>query len=245
MWPAKSSRKFNRLGFLEHLEELRQHLLIILAATGIFSVAAYFFSAQLINFLTAPLVRFNEAELYFQAPYEAFLVHLKVSLLAGVLAASPVFFAQLWFFVAPGLHRGERRLIFALIFASAFLFLIGAAFAFWAIVPLGLRVLLGFQTDFMKPLLGVSPYFSFLVGMIFACGITFDLPLVVLGLVWTKVLTAEMLGRSRKVVIVLILVLTAVLTPSPDPVGQILLAAPLVILYEGCVWIAKWLERKK
>ena len=238
MWPGKSSLKSNRLGFLEHLEEFRGRLLIILAAIGAFSAAAWFFSKPLIEFLALPLAELGEGELYFQAPYDAFLVHLKVSILAGLLLATPVLFTQLWLFAAPGLHQREKKILFPLVLISVFLFLAGAAFAFWGIVPFGLRFLLSYQTHSLRPLLSASSYFSFLIGMILASGITFDLPVAVLGLVRLGLLDAQALRIGRKAAIVLILVLTAVLTPSPDPVGQVLLALPLFLLYEACIWIA-------
>ena len=233
-----------RASFLDLLEELRWRILTSLMTIGIFSIVAWFFTKPLLDFLTQPLVRLAGSELYFNAPYEAFLVHLKVALLTGLLAGSPVFFAQLWLFVAPGLHRRERQIIFPLTLISVFLFLLGAAFAFWIVVPASLQFLLNFQTESMKPLLGIGPYFSLLIGMILAGGILFDLPVVVLGLVRAGVLGAEGLRRTQKEVIVGIFILAAILTPSPDPLGQLLLALPLVLLYEVSLRIAKWVEKK-
>ncbi len=246
LWPAKFSLKSNRQGFLDHLEEFRWRLLLILAAVAICSTLAYFFSQPLLNFLTLPLRSFpGESELYFQAPYDAFIIHLKVALLVGALFASPVFFLQLWFFVAPGLYREERHAFLPLVLGSVFLFLMGAAFAFWVVIPTGLRFFLSFESSALRPLLSAGPYFSFLSGTILVCGVAFDLPLVLLGLVKAGILTAARLASARKGAIVFIFILTAILTPSPDPVGQTLLALPMVLLYEGCVWAAKRMEWKK
>lgn len=216
-----------------------------LAAIFIFSFASYFFSKPLLEFLTLPLRQFGETALYFQSPYEAFLAHLKVSLLAGTLAAAPVFLIELWLFIAPGLHRREKKALFFLLSVSVLLFLIGAAFAFWILVPWGLRFFLGFQTYTLRPLLGIGPYFSFLAGMVLACGIAFDLPVVLLGLVGAGILKKEALRRSRKSVIVSLFILAAVLTPSTDPASQILLTLPLLLLYEACVLGAGWIEKRK
>lgn len=245
MWPAKSLRRSKRLEFLQHLEELRLRLLVSLGAVTLFSVIAYFFSTPILDFLTFPLREISSAELYFHAPYEAFVTHLKVALLLGVLAASPILFAELWLFLAPGLHQKEKKVFLPLIFASALFFLGGAAFAFWVMVPFSLKFLLNFQTVSLQPLLGVNSYFSFLGGMIIAFGILFDLPVVVLGLVKGGILTQESLREARKIAFVLIFVLAAVLTPSPDPFGQLLLAVPLLLLYEACVFAAKWMGKKK
>lgn len=248
LWPGKSSLRFNtnphRQGVLDHLEELRRRLLICLAALVIFSGAGWFFSKILLEFLMCPLADLQETELYFHAPYDAFLVHFKTALLAGALFSSPVFFSELWLFLAPGLHREERKIVFPLILLSIFLFAAGAAFALWVLVPAGLRILLAFQTETLKPLLEAGPYFSFLTGMMLATGIVFILPVLLLGLVRLRVLGAAALRSARRGVAILILILAAVLTPSPDPVGQILLALPLYLLYEVSVWAAGWLEKK-
>ena len=249
MWPGKSSPRFstnpNRLGFLDHLEELRSRLLIVLAAVAGLSVLAWFFSDSLLEFLALPLIDLGENELYFHAPYDAFLIRLKVSLLTGLLLSSPVFFTELWLFLAPGLHREERRIVFPLIGISAFLFLGGAAFAFGLLVPVGLGILLAFQTDSLRPLLEAGTYFSFIMGACLASGIFFCLPVVLLGLVRLRVLGVESLRSARKGVAVLILIAAAVLTPSPDPVGQVLLGLPLYLLYEASLWVAGRLERKR
>ena len=213
-----------------------------MAAIGIFSVAAWFFSKPLLEFLISPLRSRWNYTLYFHSPYEAFLTRLKVSLLSGILAASPVIFTELWLFAAPGLHRRERKTVFLLIFCSVLLFAVGAAFAYFLLVPWGLRFFLEFQTDSLRPLLSIDPYFSFLLGMVLACGIVFDLPVVVLGLVSAGILSAQSLRKARKGVIVLAFVVAAVITPTTDPVTQTLLSLPLILLYEICVWVAQWMK---
>ncbi len=258
-WHGKSSRKFNpwallnlpsrrsvsgRLSAFEHLEELRTRLLVILATVGFFSVAGYFFTEPLLEFLISPLRDLSNAELYFHAPYEAFLARLKVALLGGLVAGSPVLFAELWLFLAPGLRRRERKVVFLLIAISVLLFLLGAAFAFYVLVPMTLKFLLNFQTYSLRPLLGIDSYFSFLISVILACGIVFDLPVVLLGLVRGGVLSAQTLRGARKGVIVLVFIVAAILTPTPDPIGQVLLALPLIFLYEGCIGISRWVEKK-
>lgn len=249
MSPGKCSPRVDELqepeaSFVDHLEELRRRLLISLAALAAFSAASYFFSKPLVEFLATPLYRVHEAELYFQTPYEAFLTHLLVSVVGGALLASPVFFTQLWLFVAPGLHAKEKRVFVPLIVISTVLFLAGAAFSFWVLVPFGLQFLLSYQTDILRPLLGVGPYFSFLGTLILAGGLIFDLPVVVLGLVRAGLLSQQKLKDSRKFVVVGIFVVAAVLTPMPDPVSQLFLAIPLLVLFEVCVWCAKWVEKK-
>ncbi len=232
------------MDFLSHLEELRRRFLIALAAFFIAAAGSYFFSASILDFLTRPLDSFKEVQLIFQKPYEAFLIHLKAAALGGALLSSPVLFAQAWLFVAPGLYEKEKKLIFPLIIISAALFLTGAGFAYTAAIPLGLRFLLSFQTEKIQPMLGIDPYFSFLTGMILACGILFDFPVFIIGLVKLRVVKAAALAASRKIVIVFIFIAAAVMTPSPDPLSQILLAAPLLVLFEISVAVASSLEAK-
>ncbi len=207
-------------------------------------MAAYFFSGQILEFFLSPLKASGGYTLYFHSPYEAFLTRLKVSLLTGVLAASPVLFTELWLFVAPGLHRSEKKKIFILILSSVILFFAGVVFAFMFLMPFGLNFFLGFQTDTLRPLLGVTPYFSFLVGMIIACGIFFDLPIIVLGLVAAGVLNVEQLKKARKWVIVFFFLASAMITPTTDPVTQILLTVPLILFYEICILIGGRMRKK-
>jgi sec-independent protein translocase protein TatC len=183
--------------------------------------------------------------LYFQAPYDAFLVRLKASIFAGLFVSSPVFFLEFWLFLSPAFSRSYIVFFFPLVLACVFLFLAVSCFAFWGLLPVGLRFLLGFQTASLQPLLSAGSYFSFLIGMVLASGITFDLPVLVLGLVRVGLLDAAGLRAGRKGAAVVILVLTAVLTPSPDPIGQVLLALPLILLYEGTIWIAARMEKTK
>lgn len=213
---------------------------------AIFSAIAYFFSKPLLEFLLLPLRGLkSDYTLFFHSPYEAFLVHLKTAVLAGVMGAVPFFIIELWLFVTPGLHAKERRAAATLAFVSILFFLLGSAFAFWILIPLALGFFLDFQTPFIQPLLGIEPYFSFLVGMILVSGLLFDLPVVALGLVKMGILKTETLRNYRKGVIVSLFLLAAILTPSGDPASQILVALPLLLLYEACIWVARWVKPKK
>lgn len=234
-----------RASVLDHLEELRWRLLASLAAIGIVTLIATFFSKPLLDFLITPLRNLGDYTLYFHSPYEGFLTHFKVALLTGVIAASPVIFTELWLFVVPALHRKEKKLIATLVGASVILFLIGAALAFWVIIPWSLEFFLSFQSDSLRPILGVGPYLSFLVIMVLVTGAIFDLPVVLLGLVKAGLVDAPALRKARKAVILSIFILTAVLTPTTDPFTQIFLTAPLILLYEGSVFVAERMKKGK
>lgn len=230
--------------FLSHLEELRKRLLIAIGCFFSLAVLAYFFSGQLIDFLVAPLRRQQDAHLIFQTPYEAFLIHVKVAAVAGLLGSLPVLFWQFWIFVAPGLYDKEKKIFLPLIVVCSGLFLTGSAFAYYWVIPFGLNFLLSFQTESLRPFIGIAPYFSFLLGMLLAFGLLFDFPVVMLGLIRLGVLRAEAVAKARRIVVVLIFIAAAILTPSPDPVSQLLLALPLIVLFEISLVIARTTENK-
>lgn len=229
--------------FVPHLEELRRRLLVSLALFAAASTIAYFFSSSLIDFFTLPLKQHGDVQLFFQKPFEAFMTHLKVAALTGLVAASPFLLAQIWFFIAPGLYDREKKVFLPIILISAVLFLAGIVFAYTLVIPWGLGFLLSYQTESLKPLLGIGPYFSFLTGMLLAFGFLFDFPVFIVGLVKLGVVKTKTLAKARRAVIVIIFILAAILTPSPDPASQVLLAIPLVIVFEISLWVAGFFER--
>ncbi|MDP3920108.1 MAG: twin-arginine translocase subunit TatC [Candidatus Omnitrophota bacterium] len=231
--------------FLSHLEELRKRLIVSAIAFGLGAILCYFFSGRLIEYLIHPLHRFENAELIFQTPYEAFLTHLKVAGLGGLVLSSPVLFTQMWLFVSPGLYEQEKKSVIPLIVVSFLLFLCGTGFAYYLVIPLGLHFLLSFQTESLRPLLAIGPYFSFLIGMIIAFGVLFDFPVFIIGVVRLGITDSSTLRKARKTIIVIIFIAAAILTPSPDPISQLLLAVPLLVLFEVSLFIAKCIERQK
>jgi len=241
---VKSSLKPDE-SFISHLEELRHRLILSFIAFAVAAVASYFFSQEILDFLIQPLRQYEDIELFFHRPYEAFLTHLKVAALSGIVISSPFLFTQAWLFISPGLFDKEKKLLIPLILVSVCLFLTGVFFAHTVVLPFGLHFLLSFQTESLKPLLGIGPYFSFLTGMILAFGILFVLPVILLGLIQLEVIRTASLRRARKVVILTIFIVAAILTPSPDPLSQLLLAIPLLFLFEGSMMIGYFVEKKR
>ncbi len=229
--------------FLDHLEEFRKRLIICLAALAVTTFASFFFSRQILDFLTLPLRKHPEVSLYFQTPYEAFMVNVKAALTVGIIFALPVWMVQLWYFIAPGLYEKEKRAMIPLIFYSLILFLSGAAFAYYLVVPAGLDFLLAFGSQTLKPMLTVGPYVSFFLGMILACGALFDFPILMIGLVKLRIVSTKAMAKARKAIIVIIFIVAAVVTPSPDPFSQILLAIPLWVFFEVSLIICKRFEK--
>ena len=186
----------------------------------------------------------------FTSPQEAFLTYVKVGFFVSLCVSLPFLVWQLWAFVAPGLYRREKKLALPFMLVFPLLFMLGAAMVYYAFFPVALRFFLGFQQtgDFGQlPIVmevRVSEYFSLLLKLLFAFGISFQLPLVMTLAARTGMVTAEGLKEKRKYAIVAVFVLAAVITP-PDPFSQLGLALPLVLLYEVSIWCARFTERRK
>jgi len=231
--------------FIEHLEDLRKRLLVSLIAVGIGFIICYLFSKEIFEFLMMPLHRAlpSGATMIFTTPAEAFFTYMKVGLLAGVFAASPIVLYQIWLFVAPALYSKEKKYVIPFVCSSTILFVGGAAFGYFVIFPLSAKFFMSFTTDFIQPAPRLKESFSFCAMLLLTFGLTFELPIFILFLSKLGVLDARMLARNRKYVIILIFIVAAILTP-PDPLSQVMMAVPLVALYEVSIWVAKIFGRK-
>jgi sec-independent protein translocase protein TatC len=230
--------------FFEHWDELRWRLVVSLGAFFICALPPIFYSDRLLGWLVAPLVR-EVPSVYFFSPADAFVVKIKVSLLAAAVLSSPMILGQLWIFVSPALYGNEKKAARPLILISSVLFVLGALFSFYVILPVTLHFLIGMQSEYMKPLVSVSEYISFLTSMILAFGVSFNLPVFILVPVAAGLVSAKMLNKLQRWAIVSIFILAAVLTPSPDVASQLLLAIPLLILFEISVLGAVIYEKIK
>lgn len=229
----------NFSNFVSHLEELRVRLIVTLVVFGVALMAGFIFSDAIIYWITRPLATVMPGGLVFHKPHEAFLIHAQAAMMAGAVAAIPVLIAQGWQFAAPGLYKHEKKTAGVVSAVSAGLFLAGVLFAYYAAAPWGLKFLLGFQGPELKPLLSAQDYFSFMGGMFAAFGLLFVFPVLIVGAVKLGIVSPAVLARSRKTAVVIIFVVAAVLTPSPDPASQVLLAVPLLLLYEGSLWFSR------
>ena len=228
----------------EHLEDLRKRVIISLVVISVLSILSFFFSDTLMAIISAP-VKHNIRTLYFLSPYEAFMVKLNISLVSGIVLSVPVIFTQLWRFVSPGLYTKEQRTILPLIFVSTILFVLGALFAYFLVIPFAFKFFMDFQTLTLVPLISIGSYISLFLSLILIFGLVFDLPVVLLGLISLGVVQTSFLSHQRKIVIVLIFIVAAVLTPTVDILTQCLLALALWLLFEVSVWIGKALEKRR
>ncbi|MFY9941604.1 MAG: twin-arginine translocase subunit TatC [Desulfobacterales bacterium] len=226
-------REEDKIPFTAHLEELRKRLIVCFIAVGIGFVAAYGFKEKLFQVLTVPLVRVMQSgdTLIFTNLPEAFFTYLKVSLLAGLMLAAPVILYQFWMFVAPGLYQRERRVLLPIVFLSTLFFLGGALFGYFIVFPWGFQFFLGFATEHIRPLPSMREYLSFSAKLLLAFGIVFEMPLVLTAMARLGIVSVGFLKKNRKYAILLFFTGAALLTP-PDVVTQIMMALPLMLLYE-------------
>ena len=234
-----------KMPFTEHLEELRRRLIVCFAAVGVGFLICYFFAKQIFEILMRPLIQVMPPGegLIFTALPEAFITYLKVSLLAGIGLASPVIIYQFWRFLTPGLYQREQRTMFPIVLFSTFFFLGGALFGYFVVFPFGFKFFIGFSSDSIRALPSIREYLKFATKLLFAFGFIFELPLFSYFLARLGLVNAEMLRTKQKYAILIIFMLAAILTP-PDIVTQVMMAGPLLILYEMSIWIAKIFGKK-
>ena len=239
-------QKDDKVSFTAHLEELRDRLIKCFIAVGVGFVLSYGFKEKLFQILIRPLISVMESgdNLIFTNLPEAFFTYLKVSFLTGIMLAAPVILYQFWMFVAPGLYRKERHLMVPIVILSSFFFVGGALFGYFIVFPFGFKFFLGFATENIRPLPSMREYLSFSSKMLLAFGLVFELPLILTFLAKLGIVSVDFLKKNRKYALLLFFVGAAILTP-PDVVTQIMMALPLMVLYEVSIIGARLFGKKK
>lgn len=224
-------------GFLSHLIELRDRLLRAVIAVAVIFIPLFPFAADIYDFLAAPLAR----DMIIIGPVAPFLIPMKLTLMVAFLVALPYLLYQLWSFVAPGLYKHEKRLVYPLLASSVFLFYLGIVFVYFVLLPMMFQVIPQFvpQTADFKP--DIAQYLDFVVMMFMAFGIGFEMPIATILLITTGMTTAEKLRQKRPYVIVGAFIVGMLLTP-PDVISQIMLAIPMWILFELGIIASKFFK---
>jgi sec-independent protein translocase protein TatC len=236
----------DKMPFLGHLEELRKRLVIIAISIGVGFGICYIFSKQLFSILIMPLTKVLPADsnLIFTSLPEMFIAYIKVALIAGLLLAIPVIFYELWMFLAPALYQKEKKYFIPFVVFSSILFVSGSLFGYFIVFPYGFNFFISFATEDIKALPSVKQYFAFAIRLLLAFGLVFEMPVVVFFLTKIGLINPEAMKRFRKFAILCSFILSAILTP-PDVATQIMMALPLILLYEVSIVISKGVYRKK
>ena len=241
--------------FVGHLVELRSRLVKSVIFLFFLFAVSYIFSTEIYRFLVQPYANAVLAEnldrrLIFTALHEAFLTYLKVAFFAAFFISSPFFLIQLWKFIAPGLYKNEKKALLPYLVATPILFILGGFIVYYLIMPLAIKFFLSFESIAEPGIIAiqleakVNEYLSLIMRLIFAFGISFQLPIVLSLLARIGIIDSEYLRTRRKYVVVIIFATAAILTP-PDPITQIGLAMPLLLLYELSIITVRFIEKKQ
>lgn len=238
---------------IDHLVELRRRLIHSLVALAVFFIGCFFISDQLFDFLLGPykaaVGNVQDVHLIYTAPQEFFFTKLSVALFGAIALSFPFVAIQIYAFVAPGLYKKERKAFLPYLFATPVLFVIGGALVYYGVMPLALKFFLNMQVSgpdsvSIEMVTRVSEYLQLIMTLLLAFGICFQLPIVLTLLAQVDLIDSKMLRRWRKYAVVLVLIVAAFLTP-PDPISQLGLALPMLLLYELSILSVVLVERRR
>lgn len=252
------------MGFMDHLGDLRKKITVSLIAVCVMFIVSFSYSEQILKFLMFPLrykLDFSVRQMYmyfvyedklpntklvFLSPTEGFWMNMKIALVAALILSLPVIFQQLWSFVSPGLHSKEKKYVVPFVFIATLLFLIGAAFCFYIVLPFAMGFLLTYKVgEFMMPMLSVGQYVDFCLKFVLAFGVVFELPIIIVFLTRMGLVTPQTLAYYRRYSILGAFIIAAILTPTPDVFNQTLMAVPMIILYEVGIIASRLFVRKE
>lgn len=240
----RSDSPENVMGILDHLSELRKRLFIIV---GLFLVLAAL-SFNYVDLIVDVLIDNSKTlgyQLVYLTPGELFSQYIKISLIIGLTVASPVILFQVWAFILPGLEKGEKFVVFSSLFSGLICFIVGAAFAYIIAVPMMLNFFITVdKNQFVQATISIQNYINFVLSTLITFGIIFEMPVVTVLLSQLGILRPVWMTKSRKFVIVVLFVVGAVITP-PDVVSQVLVAVPMLVLFEISVLLSKLIARRK
>ena len=240
----KENAEEKEMTFLEHLEELRWRIIYSLIGVVIGTIIAWIFIDFLVDYVLLKPAKDSGAQLQNLKPFGQLFLYFQIAIMAGIIISIPNIFYQLWKFIAPALRKNERKYIFRIVIFSTFSFLLGIAFAYFVMLPLALKFAEQFGSKAIKNEFAIDEYMSIIISVMLAAGLVFELPMISFFLSKLGILKPSFMQKYRKHAIVVIMIAAAILTPGTDPVSQIILAVPLVLLYEISILVSKLSQKK-
>lgn len=231
------------LTLVGHLSELRSRIIVCLAALAIGSLASLSFASVILGVLRLPAAGLIERLVFF-SPQEAFAIYMQVAVLCGWFISMPVILYQLWRFISPAIEERLKRHISSLIFFCFIAFVCGGLFAYFILIPPALKFLLSFAKEELEPVISAQKYISFMSGLIWGCGFVFQMPLLSFIFTKTGMINARMLRSKYKYALIAILIIAAGITPTTDVFNMLILALPMVFLYELSIWVSALAYRR-
>jgi sec-independent protein translocase protein TatC len=229
------------MSLMEHLEELRRRIVHSAIYLAVGFLAAWAFHDRLVGFIQAPLVKIGK-NLVFTHPMDPLNLDLQVSLLGGAILASPFILFQVWLFIAPGLYQKERRFVVPFMAATVGLFLAGAAFGYFYVLPSAIQILIvGFGHNF-TPMVTIDDYSTFFLSIILGLGISFEMPILIFFLSLFGIVSPKFLLKNMRYAILAVFIVAAVICPSPDPWTMCIYAIPMLALYLVGIGVAWWVH---
>jgi len=236
------SERDKELSLIQHLDELRRRLTVAAIAVAITTAVSFFFAEQIIRILLIPT---GISRCVALSPTENFTTFMRVALFGGIAFSMPVILYEIYMYIDPALHKHERKLVLTSGPFVLGLFVAGMAFCYFLLLPNALNFLINFGGSVIENQLRCSEYLSFVTTFILGLGVVFEMPAVIFLLVRVGVVKRSWLTKQRRYVIVLVVVIGAIITPTPDPFNQMLVAIPMYLLFELGVFLARFAERSR
>ena len=238
-----------RMSFFDHLSELRKRLVYSLIAIGVGAMLGFSVAEKMLGWISLPMIRALQSvhatdKLIYTSPTGVIALIIHLGFYLGLVIASPFVFYQVWLFVAPGLYKHERRAVVTFVASSVGLFLSGIAFGYFILLPMVLRFLVSFQGPF-RPLISINEYFDLTLLVLIGLGLIFELPVLIFFLSVIGVVTPKFLWKNMRYAILVITIVAAVVTPSPDATTMLIFMAPMILLYLAGIGVSYLVVRGK
>jgi sec-independent protein translocase protein TatC len=236
-----------KMSLIDHLTELRKSLVRSCIAVGIGFFACYYFKDWLFDIITMPLTSVlpKNSYLIYTGLTEAFFVYMKLAIFSSLIITSPFVLYQIWKFIAPGLLATEKKYVVPFVLSSTSLFIGGVLFGYFVALPPAFEFFVSFNNKYLQAMISFNDYLSLFVTFLLGFGLSFELPVFMFFLAKLGIVNSKMLSKQRRYAILVIFIVAAILTPSPDALSQILMAIPLMFLYEVSIFVVKFVEKKK